>query len=764
MIKRVISLFLTAVILLLSMAIAVPAANDSGALSPQAQKMLNYLQGDSRKRLLLSDNYGYMTTAEQFYTDLTFMRLIRMCNSMLHTGIKPDKQKYMEVLTNIIASYDLDRADDIAAQKQLDHLKGVREYAYDVAMIGADLVSVSAGLGEAATALQSNIALAVDSLAVLAEHTENYIEAISNLEALIRDYSAHQTFLDQVARGTDDPDLRDAAETLQNILAEAFGVKLETYADISEENFQDYEEFFFSNILFTALKNTPEYASDEMIKFFTDCGDAVVTAAFVFKGSWELGKAIGVLVGDVVTGGENLINRALEMLALFHISNTLEDALIDAQTDFLNHMNADDAMDRIESYVDLSQYLIATRIRGEYCLYSIVANDAGLLSWFRKNTAEEAKRWYDDRADRLCMIQRELLDILNVTEGFVCGKYLVERGGAVYGVDSNGLWKSEDGGAPEYLAQHSSTNLATDGTVVYYGVLADSSKASMGIRRYDMYAYDLKTGSDKKIMSFNECGEPICAVGDLIYYADYTAEEAGDPMAQVERAHSLWSYNQATGERKYITGGASMIHTYEGKIFYRDIMAAIPSGNTHRINCYDTATGQIKEISDPRVRSFKIFAGKVYYNTLTERSGNYSVSVGCYDIGADSAEVLFEKSSSSYIDIEDYDGKYIIYSLGSGKVSSFCRVSVADKEEVTIPLPYAGTASEALRDDDRTIFYTDYYSGRIFTLPDDATDVANSQKNYTWRKLLLLNEDTAFAVSNSGNNFYEYLIECVKIR
>ena len=53
-------------------------------------------------------------------------------------------------------------------------------------------------------------------------------------------------------------------------------------------------------------------------------------------------------------------------------------------------------------------------MRGEYCMYSIVANDAGLLSWFNKKSAEEAEQWYYDSCELLQSTQKKYFEnILN---------------------------------------------------------------------------------------------------------------------------------------------------------------------------------------------------------------------------------------------------------------------------------------------------------------------------------------------------------------
>lgn len=118
------------------------------------------------------------------------------------------------------------------------------------------------------------------------------------------------------------------------------------------------------------------------------------------KDSWELGTMIGTLVGNTVVGGENLTNRLLETMALYDISEILKNELLETENRFLAHYKNKTATKYVNDYILFSQYLLDCRIRGEYYMYSIVANDAGLLSWFNKKTADETKQWYIDKSKK----------------------------------------------------------------------------------------------------------------------------------------------------------------------------------------------------------------------------------------------------------------------------------------------------------------------------------------------------------------------------
>ena len=409
--KRIISVLL---IMILTLSLSFPVSADESsniqACSVSGKKMFQYMQGDNGKLLTLRKNYGYMTFIGDFKSNALSLYLLEMTDKLIDTGAAPDKEKYMETLVNIIATYDMDRADDIAKQSNMDNLKTLKDYAMDCTEMGKNAVSVMVGTNPAASELETTLSTAVDGLSVLIDNTDNWISALSNLETIVKDYSEHDNFL-KLLEEKSNGELKEAAQTLRKGMKKALEIKLDTYQDVSDKNYKNYEEFFFSDFFFDAVKQLPEYENDEALKYFIDAGDNVVSKVGTLESAWDLGKIIGTMVGDAVVGGENLINRVLEMMAIYDISEILQEKILDTGTEFLNDLGKDNEESLVETYIALSNYLIGCRIRGEYCLYSIVAEDAGLLSCFNKNSAEEAKLWYEEKTKKILSIQDDLMSI-----------------------------------------------------------------------------------------------------------------------------------------------------------------------------------------------------------------------------------------------------------------------------------------------------------------------------------------------------------------
>lgn len=344
---------------------------------------------------------------------------------------------------------------------------------------------------------------------------------------------------------------------------------------------------------------------------------------------------------------------------------------------------------------------------------------------------------------------------------FVHDHYLVEYDDVVFYVDDDGLWKKEPDSESEKLVSCSATNLATDGQVIYYGVFNKTvtyNYYSTTIKnyQYDMYKYDLSTGSNEKLMSFVEAGRPICAVGDTVYYTDYPDDFDGNKAGL---AQGICSYNTATGEKKYLCDGAHLTAFYGDKIFYREIMAAGGGMGVHQIHCFDIKTQSSKDVSEDNVMNLKVIGDKLYYTINTDFASGVMNSVHyklCrYDIATEETTVLSELTN-----IKDFDDKYAI---GANK-QDIERSDLASGKTEHIPLPgYGGKYSSAIRDKNTTyamaVNDTKY---TIYAIDDDATSANNIGSVYA-QSVLAVKDQTAFYINPSDKNFYFYHIDHQKL-
>lgn len=348
---------------------------------------------------------------------------------------------------------------------------------------------------------------------------------------------------------------------------------------------------------------------------------------------------------------------------------------------------------------------------------------------------------------------------------YVMGDRLVEYNNVVYYADNKGLWKKESDSDSKLLNKCSAIHLATNGQVIYYGAFNKSveyspyANSQIEVRQYDMYKYDIKTGENKKITSFIGDGEPICAIGDVIYYTDYSDDFDGN---RAGLAKGIRSYNTTTRKKEYICDGAHLVQSYNGKIFYRTIMAAGGGYGVHQIHLFDTETGKSEIISEDNVMSFEVISGKLYY--LIDNhfdTDNYTTKVCCYDISSGQTQVLLEKSDKTG-KLQAYDDKYAIYSLGSQK---FYRINLITGTEEQIKLSDLSeeTTYSVFRCNDKTVFFTGNSIMHIYTIKDDSTKSNGGNDRISCSSIIEVKNNTVFYDKSEGDNYYLFTIGYIDI-
>ena len=344
---------------------------------------------------------------------------------------------------------------------------------------------------------------------------------------------------------------------------------------------------------------------------------------------------------------------------------------------------------------------------------------------------------------------------------FVKNHCLVKYDDVVYFVDENGLWMQKIGSDKELLYECKALNLATDGRVIYYGVFNEEVEYqyysnTIGVRQYDMYRYDLKTGNNEKLFSCIEAGRPLCAIGDILYYTDYSDDFDGN---QAGLAQSLRSYNMATGEKNFICRGAHLTACCEGKIFYRELMAAGGGYGVHQIYCYDTVTGETEMISDDNVMGFIAVSGKIYYEIRYyngKSDTSYRTLICAYDVATGETEKLFETDNTTSIQI--YDDKYIIYSKDN-QLYQFC-LATGEDEEIPKSLTGGVNSYVAWHFEEKTVFSSDYQKGKLSLVDNDSMEVIASTDNFKWQSILTVDDNNrCFYIGADDNHYYLFNIK-----
>lgn len=402
--KKILSLSLALILVLSSLSnLSVYAAEPPSEVSPLWISLKDEIQNGDISLLVTRSNYAYTQFTANFRESIVSEGLMQAAGMICDFGYEPDEKKYIEVLTNIIQTYELCNAASISEQAKMDDLKGLKDYAMDVKDAAVDVVGLLSGDSK----FEKVLSTAIDGVSAGIDSADAWLEAIYDIDTLMQDYSNYDQFLEVVEKNSSG-ELESAAHKMRNAFEQILKIKLEQFGQASSSSLDSMSEFFFSDLAVDLLKKNALYNDDECVHIILDETGGLIDKLGIIKDSLELGFIIGKTVGNIVVGGENLINRVLEVKALTDISNAVGIRIPELATDAISSFSDEKTKD----VVHLAQMLVSTRIRGEYCMYSILASDAGLLSWANKKSIEEAEQWYEHQSNAIINIEERLKRVI----------------------------------------------------------------------------------------------------------------------------------------------------------------------------------------------------------------------------------------------------------------------------------------------------------------------------------------------------------------
>lgn len=374
------------------------------------QSLLDFLKSDNFHILVTRGNYSYMQFVPEYKSNALEQYLMEMSSFLLQENSKPESNDYITVLANIITLCDLDGASEVAELIKMDHMKTAGDYMSDMTELAVDLYGVYGGLQTNTSEVAETVEMAVDAISAISDNTSNWIDAVSNLETVLADFSKYDRFLGLMEDKGNDR-LRSAASLMRTSLQNALNIKLGTYLDISDQNFGNYTEFFFNDVLFKAAKQTETYKKDNTFRTFIDAGDNFRNSGMVLFDSFKTGLDIGKLIGNITVGSDNMKIRLMEMEALYDISVILQTKILDVYPLFVQAYYDNASNPYTDELINDCNMLVACRHRGEYCLLNLLVNDSGLLSWFNQGKNQEINEWYESTVSVLSNIKADIPNI-----------------------------------------------------------------------------------------------------------------------------------------------------------------------------------------------------------------------------------------------------------------------------------------------------------------------------------------------------------------
>lgn len=353
-------------------------------ISPEDQYILNNCENyiiQNQSDSLTSDHYyNYETYVDSFSNgspgSVALDQLTVMSDMLLDVSYEPGTDDYIEALSNMIALSDADSVYDNAEQTRLDNLMTGADYLLDAKDILCDSLAVVPS--KYLNVDQQAIVEAIDNLNNVCGNAEDAIAMISNLEVALESYSNYDQFLAGIEENSSG-ELKEAAQIMRQSLGELTSYMLDSYSKWTAESAGTVASSVFDVIEPTVLEDLKDILPIDFLSQMSDI--------------WQLEKDASLLAGNLLFGLENAADRTREMVALSQISDAMDKQLAQQEEAFLKAMgNGSATPEMVCQYMNTLNYYRSNRSRGEYCLYSLLTEDAQLLSaLYDRTTTDE---WY----------------------------------------------------------------------------------------------------------------------------------------------------------------------------------------------------------------------------------------------------------------------------------------------------------------------------------------------------------------------------------
>lgn len=346
--------------------------------------------------------------------------LIGMSNKII--GEVPDQEYYTEILTNMIAMFEYDMASQIENQSQFDDMKNVKDYGLDLLDIGATVVGLD-GNKETLEKVLKVVSDGIDTIIDTADDAKYY-------ELTVQNYAKSENFLRAVHEYSDNEKLSQAAHELRAANELLFKERVKLIASTAGNIGTFAAKNFLSDFSFSIMKNLSEYKTDSIVKDYVDYGEKAYKALDRLVSTGEAVFKVVMLGGDLLFGTTNTFRRHNEMMAMADIA----EALVAAYSDITVSVKdpAQTLYSSIRTKCEYYKMLLATHLRGEYLIYSLNYNDAGVLSqltrWiddYFSDGNQTIQKWYNGQTDT-CEKYYDMVN--NVFSRLLSQKYVVHSG------------------------------------------------------------------------------------------------------------------------------------------------------------------------------------------------------------------------------------------------------------------------------------------------------------------------------------------------
>ncbi|MBE6587240.1 MAG: hypothetical protein E7647_02360 [Ruminococcaceae bacterium] len=377
---KALAVFLAFVMLFLSF--PVTAADTKDVNIHYIEQTNNYINGG-----LDSAAYGdYLYSYEEFRDKLSESELYIACSLLadatVDVNFDPEIEDYIETISNMIAISESENPNDISAQKELDHLKGGGDYVMDAISLCVDAYSLTSEFVDDDTVkLLSDVISGVDDVC---DSAESAVKLISNIETATEQYARYDVILQDIEKNSTG-DLNKAAALMRKHMNSLYNYALSQYCEYAEQGICDIGETIFDFGTEDFINSLPK-EDREVFEMYDNFN--------ILKDAFELGAEGSLFLGNVILNTEDMAKRIREIIAVSELNDVLEAAALkDKESFLLAYEDGEATEDLCDKYLSTVDYIFSNRRRGEYCFYSLMKNDLGLISFFADD--KELDGWYE---------------------------------------------------------------------------------------------------------------------------------------------------------------------------------------------------------------------------------------------------------------------------------------------------------------------------------------------------------------------------------
>lgn len=316
------------------------------------------------------------------------------------------KERYVEILVNLMTLMDYTTHEMIEKQVNADTLKTFGDYAFDVSEILAGTVSLHSTFGSRITEPMKKIATAMGLVSGAADLTVDTIAAYQYLDWTLQTYENHDLFLSAIIKNTDDDTLRNAAIELSDIVNKTFYCKINAVSDISE-SMAEYigKDIFFDTLVLDKMLQDASILdlseSDlEILNLLKDTYSVFATSISYIQ-DWS------VFISDMLGGSSDVMNRYNEMCAL----TAIREALIKQIESYRSNIKDGSDYVHIGKVCALLKDLVCVNYRGEYCVHEMLVHDGQVFSLVVKCNGEAMS--YDEIFEQIKIYTSAYVDAID---------------------------------------------------------------------------------------------------------------------------------------------------------------------------------------------------------------------------------------------------------------------------------------------------------------------------------------------------------------